>query len=80
MDAFVHAGSEGAIDTRPAPTDNGPLDADALSQVGHRTQGAGKLTRKEKKAAKKALKAEKRAKKAAIKEQKKTYRDRKSVV
>lgn len=51
---------------------------DAISQVAHVTQGAGKLTRKEKKHAKREMKRKKKEAKKAEKEAKKTYSSIKS--
>lgn len=48
MDAFVHASGDGFGNTAPLRSDTGAIDMDAISQVAHVTQGAGKLTRKEK--------------------------------
>ena len=49
MDAFVHASGDGFGTPPPLRSDTGAIDMDAISQVAHVTQGAGKLTRKEKK-------------------------------
>ena len=73
MDAFVHASGDGFGNTAPLRSDTGAIDMDAISQVAHVTQGAGKLTRKEKKHAKREMKRRKKEAKKAEKEAKKTY-------
>lgn len=60
VDAFVHASGDGFGNTAPLRSDTGAIDMDAISQVAHVTQGAGKLTRKEKKHAKREMKRRKR--------------------
>lgn len=64
MDAFVHASGDGFGNTAPLRSDTGAIDMDAISQVAHVTQGAGKLTRKEKKRAKREMKRRKKEAKA----------------
>ena len=71
MDAFVHASGDGFGNTAPLRSDTGAIDMDAISQVAHVTQGAGKLTRKEKKHAKREMKRRKKEAKKAEKEAKK---------
>lgn len=78
MDAFVHASGDGFGNTAPLRSDTGAIDMDAISQVAHVTQGAGKLTRKEKKHAKREMKRRKKEAKKAEKEAKKTYSSIKS--
>lgn len=78
MDAFVHASGDGFGNTAPLRSDTGAIDMDAISQVAHVTQGAGKLTRKEKKRAKREMKRRKKEAKKAEKEAKKTYSSIKS--
>ena len=78
MDAFVHASGDGFGNTAPLRSDTGAIDMDAISQVAHVTQGAGKLTRKEKKRAKREMKRKKKEAKKAEKEAKKTYSSVKS--
>lgn len=78
MDAFVHASGDGFGNTAPLHSDTGAIDMDAISQVAHVTQGAGKLTRKEKKHAKREMKRRKKEAKKAEKEAKKTYSSIKS--
>lgn len=78
MDAFVHASGDGFGNTAPLHSDTGAIDMDAISQVAHVTQGAGKLTRKEKKRAKREMKRRKKEAKKAEKEAKKTYSSIKS--
>ena len=78
MDAFVHASGDGFGNTAPLRSDTGAIDMDAISQVAHVTQGAGKLTRKEKKRAKREMKRKKKEAKKAEKEAKKTYSSIKS--
>lgn len=73
VDAFVHASGDGFGNTAPLRSDTGAIDMDAISQVAHVTQGAGKLTRKEKKHAKREMKRRKKEAKKAEKEAKKTY-------
>ncbi len=60
VDAFVHASGDGFGNTAPLRSDTGAIDMDAISQVAHVTQGAGKLTRKEKKRAKREMKRRKK--------------------
>ena len=60
VDAFVHASGDGFGNTAPLRSDTGAIDMDAISQVAHVTQGAGKLTRKEKKHAKREMKRRKK--------------------
>ena len=72
VDAFVHASGDGFRNTAPLRSDTGAIDMDAISQVAHVTQGAGKLTRKEKKHAKREMKRRKKEAKKAEKEAK-TY-------
>ncbi len=78
VDAFVHASGDGFGNTAPLRSDTGAIDMDAISQVAHVTQGAGKLTRKEKKHAKREMKRRKKEAKKAEKEAKKTYSSIKS--
>ena len=78
VDAFVHASGDGFGNTAPLRSDTGAIDMDAISQVAHVTQGAGKLTRKEKKRAKREMKRKKKEAKKAEKEAKKTYSSVKS--
>ena len=78
MDAFVHASGDGFGNTAPLHSDTGAIDMDAIAQVAHVTQGAGKLTRKEKKHAKREMKRRKKEAKKAEKEAKKTYSSIKS--
>lgn len=78
MDAFVHASGDGFGNTAPLRSDTGAIDMDAISQVAHVTQGAGKLTRKEKKHAKREMKRRKKEAKKAEKEAKETYSSIKS--
>lgn len=70
VDAFVHASGDGFGNTAPLRSDTGAIDMDAISQVAHVTQGAGKLTRKEKKHAKREMKRRKKEAKKAEKEAK----------
>lgn len=78
VDAFVHASEEGFGNAAPMHTDTGAIDIDAISQVAHVTQGAGKLTRKEKKRAKREMKKKKREAKKAEKQAKQAYSSVKS--
>ncbi len=60
----------GSGNTAPLRSDTGAIDMDAISQVAHVTQGAGKLTRKEKKRAKREMKRRKKEAKKAEKSEK----------
>ena len=81
IDEFVHATGAGGIDPRPAYSDAGAIDVDALGQVAPRrgrTAHGRKLTRKEKKAAKRDIARREREAKDAEKNAKRSYKSIKS--
>lgn len=79
IEEFVHTSGEGFGNGYARPETDGTIDVDALGQVAHAPDTAGrKLTRKEKRAAKREVKRLKKEAQAAEREARRSYRSVKS--